>query len=89
MESGVYTLLEKKYNFEFMYSHKLNSSKKNNISNYIKALEKIDLTSYLENRVKLLLNGVRDLVFHIKKKDFENVKKFVIKQNIYSVEQQR
>jgi hypothetical protein len=31
MESGVYTLLEKKYNFEFMYSHKLNSSKKKTI----------------------------------------------------------
>ena len=50
---------------------------KNNISNYIKALEKIDLTSYLENRIKLLLNEVRDLISHIEEKDFENVKKFV------------
>ena len=50
---------------------------KNNISNYIKALEKIDLTSYLENRIKLLLNEVRDLLSHIEKKDFEKVKKFV------------
>ena len=50
---------------------------KNNISNYIKALEKIELTSYLENKIKLLLNEVRDLLSHIEKKDFENVKKFV------------
>ena len=41
---------------------------KNNISNYIKALEKIDITSYLGNRMKLLLNEVRDLLSHIEKK---------------------
>ena len=50
---------------------------KNNISNYIQALEKIDLTSYLENKIKLLLNEVNDLLSHIEQKDFENVKKFV------------
>ncbi len=50
---------------------------KNNISNYIKTLEKIDLTSYLENKIKLLLNEVSDLLSHIEQKNFENVKKFV------------
>ena len=52
---------------------------KNNISNYIKALEKVDLTSYLEKRVKALLNEVNDLLYYIEKNDFKKVKKFVSK----------
>ena len=50
---------------------------KNNISKYVKDLEKIDITSYPINRVKLFLNEVRELMVHIEKKDLENVKKFV------------
>jgi 2-polyprenyl-3-methyl-5-hydroxy-6-metoxy-1,4-benzoquinol methylase len=50
---------------------------KTNISKYVKDLEKIDITSYPVNRIKLFLNEVRDLMAHIEKKDLENVKKFV------------
>ena len=54
-----------------------------NITEYSRALESLDLTNYLKEKMKVMLSEVKILLKHLNNKDYENTKNYKNSKHLF------